>query len=697
MLPFISESKSIPQQGLQLVVELPDSVCRKTKTIDVEMMMKRKINRVKKEHQVFMHKVHVLCWLGHGNYVSRILNDQEVLAAALAMVPKGCYPEERLTIKYVEDVTKWYKDKITIKHDKNENKFRPKAPPLKTLLLDQIKTRKMTSKKYAVFVFVSMVRALGLQCRVMFNFVTLPLKPPTSELCSLSTKSKGEKSKTEKPEKSTKQGAKDDKIKSKSNKKIPQVDGIYDDFSSDSEFENIMQVDGNDDTPGVKTRTTRSNKAKNDASSSTIKENEYVSPPKRTKKDTRPAKGDTKVIVESTSKSPQRKEPGKNARDNKTQTNKSQKKQSESTNTQKRNTDEKVEMEPVKPKSPKVLSLKKTPLENNSSDKAENIEQPIPSSRRTRSGRSPTVSITNNKTTAASKKVANQLNSPDIVITDVNNQIKNAVESEYFSPPSKGEPKPRKARKRSQIDKETNVQARPKSEPRISADINKTTEASNKVVKQLNPPEIVVTSIDNQIKDAVGSEHFSPPNKSEPKPRPARKKSQTVTSNEIQKKEHKEKITKTKTRPKSEPRKSGEESEYFNNTESGEEESKPKPVRKRSHTVTVNERLKTDDKEKSTKAKTKTKNEREKTLERSKYFEDSETEVKKRRLHSRQMQDEQRVSHKDLAKQRPKATVTAKNDVTGDLVGLIKHRIKEAKQEVKSKIVKGLFCLLLTL
>ncbi|XP_047989281.1 DNA repair protein complementing XP-C cells homolog [Leguminivora glycinivorella] len=62
----VKESKSLPASGLQVVVDFPDTVRRKSKKIDVEMMMRRKMNRVKKEYQVYMHKVHVLCWLGHG-------------------------------------------------------------------------------------------------------------------------------------------------------------------------------------------------------------------------------------------------------------------------------------------------------------------------------------------------------------------------------------------------------------------------------------------------------------------------------------------------------------------------------------------------------------------------------------------------------------------------------------------------------
>lgn len=299
ILHCISESKPASQQGIQLFVEFPDACARKRKKVDVEMMMKRKINRVKKEYQVYMHKVHVLCWLGHGNFVSRVLNDQELMAAALSLVPsKECYPGQRVDMKYVEQITSWYKDKLTLKQDKNEDKFKPKQLPLKELLLEQMQKRVVTTRKYLVFIFVTMLRALGLQCRVMFNFVTLPIKPPSSELCSLSIKAKDEKASSGKLKKPTdkkdvknevKEEVKEEKEKattpsSSKTKKliIPQLDGNYDSFFSDDD-ENIMQVDGNDDPAPSRTRSTRTCK-RSKATENAKEEDEGVSPPKVPKK-----------------------------------------------------------------------------------------------------------------------------------------------------------------------------------------------------------------------------------------------------------------------------------------------------------------------------------------------------------------------------------------------------------------------------
>ncbi|CAK1551804.1 unnamed protein product [Leptosia nina] len=268
----VNENKAT--EGIQLLVNIPGTVCKRSKKLDVEMMMKRKINRVKKEQQIFMHKVHVLCWLGHGNYVSKVINDQDILSAVLSLVPsKECYPGDRVDMKYLEQITTWFHEKIMLNQDKHENKFRSKAPPLKTTLLEQIRKKVFTTKKYIVFVFVSLLRALGLQCRVMFNFITVPIRPPNSELCSLSIKENEQKVNDKQP---AKKGTKNSAQKSK----IPQLDGAYDQSScSDMEVDNIMQVDGNDDISPVKTRTRSQKHTVKDTSI-----NHEVSPPKRSKR-----------------------------------------------------------------------------------------------------------------------------------------------------------------------------------------------------------------------------------------------------------------------------------------------------------------------------------------------------------------------------------------------------------------------------
>ncbi|XP_047545754.1 DNA repair protein complementing XP-C cells homolog isoform X1 [Vanessa atalanta] len=421
----VKEANNIPQQGLQLIVDIPNDICRRTKKLDVEMMMKRKINRVKKEYQVYMHKVHVLCWLGHGNYVSQVLNDPTVLAAALSVVPsKDSYPGDRVDMKYLEQITTWFNDKMTLNQDKSENKFKPKLPPLKSILLQQIKSKVFTTKKYMVFVFVSMLRSLGLQCRVMFNFVTLPIKPPTSELCSLSTKekeSKNEKNKEAKIKEEHKDSDKPKNTLKHKKEKIPQLDGNYD---SSSEVDNIMQADGGDDNK-VSVKTRRQKTLATKKCSNTNIDEENVSPPKRTRRNlsTQGEKGnDTTTSIKKQTENNLKTLPDKIC-----------------------TTSKAIESKNVKPAETtrKSLSLNRLESQKTAEPKKEEQKSISISSRRTRSNK-----IVSNQIQSATNKqqLINEPNEPalknkskkgpKIVITNENNDN---VSSEYFGVVTKKE------------------------------------------------------------------------------------------------------------------------------------------------------------------------------------------------------------------------------------------------------------------
>lgn len=547
------------------MVGIPGDICRKSKKLDVEMMMKRKLNRVKKEYQVYMHKVHVLCWLGHGNYVSRVLNDQDILAAALSLVPsKECYPGERVDMKYVEQIVTWYKDKLSLKQDKNESKFRPKAPPLKEILLGHIKSRRVTAKKYMVFIFVSMLRAVGLQCRIMFNFVTLPIKPPASELCSLSTKPKEETKSAPVKEKP------DEKVKAKSKKKggsskgsakgkLSQVDGTFDDSfssSSDTDFENIMQVDGNNDKLTVKITRSSSRINKNNPKANE-EVNEDVSPPKKARKsaNSQSTKG---VLNQSTTKGPTETE---------------QKRRRVTKNSQ--------------------VEITKTSQAETDSNVQDDKELTKPSLGRRRK----------------------PADSPDVEGMEVESRDKPLAVST------------RKAKNLAKSSK-INTGAKLENEPKSNS-----TEKTKSI-----PPKIVVTN--ESSPNQVSSKHFSDDKSTVPTKKfsLSRCRSKTVNPTTSKTTESIYPNTEKRSRAKSAPSNKQVESKFFSTTPE-----KPTIPKKSVKTGRVTKK-------------------------------------------EANLEDKQRVSHRDLLK---KSTPKAKNDVTTDLVALIKNRVKEAKDKSKIGIVKG--------
>lgn len=289
---FTGEAKSsIPKGGIQLVLDLPtDRPKAKNKQLDLEMMLKRRMNRVKKEYQVFTHKVHVLCWLGHGNFVNNVVNNQSIMAAALSLIPsEQCYPSARIDIKYVEQITKWYNGAMDLKEDKAEFKYKQNKRPLELALLQQIGKKTATSKKNLTLIFASMLRALGVKCRVVFSFRVVPLRPPDTELCSLSVKNKdppkkssGKDGKTSKhfentPSTSTadknRKGKSSSSTKSKSNAKPAGK-------SKNESFEDISQLDGLDDRDLPKSNPRGTRQAHSKKSLALKKTNATQQPPK---------------------------------------------------------------------------------------------------------------------------------------------------------------------------------------------------------------------------------------------------------------------------------------------------------------------------------------------------------------------------------------------------------------------------------
>lgn len=155
---------------------------------DLEACLKRKINRQKRETQAFMHKVHVMSWVGHGNHLNRILNNLSLMNMSLKLLPsKDSYPNGVTSQKYFESLVKWFKTKVQLK---SPNAYPPfsQLPPLPTSIGLQIRGSHAICYRDLVFIFVILLRAMGTQCRVVMNFQTIAKKPPQSELFTLSSK-----------------------------------------------------------------------------------------------------------------------------------------------------------------------------------------------------------------------------------------------------------------------------------------------------------------------------------------------------------------------------------------------------------------------------------------------------------------------------------------------------------------------------
>lgn len=203
--------------GIEICVDLPQKQRKDKKSVDAEACLKRQLNRIIKENQIMLHKTSLLCHIYYGLYINKIANNIYLMPLALKMLPsKNVYPSGQTEIKYFQSMVTWYKSAVKICDDRKYPKF--KVNPIVSIGV-QMKNRHAVCKRDFIIMFIILLRAMGMQCRLICNLFPLPLKPPQSSLCSLKmneeSKSKNKKKKTNDNEEQ-KKGIKKESIKSPS-------------------------------------------------------------------------------------------------------------------------------------------------------------------------------------------------------------------------------------------------------------------------------------------------------------------------------------------------------------------------------------------------------------------------------------------------------------------------------------------------
>ncbi|XP_065347263.1 DNA repair protein complementing XP-C cells homolog [Cloeon dipterum] len=217
------QEQSFPKEGVEVNIETETGLKKKkTKSMDLEAIIKRRINQIRREKQVELHKASLLCCLCHGMYINKKLNSPTLMAVALSILPsQHCYPPKKCDLSYLEKIVSWFKKKITVtdgKEDKNLN--------LVEQLERSFQEMKAPNKKLLVLMFVAMMRSLGLKTRLIISLQPLSLKPSSHDLLAVNAKpeeSKSNKEVDKKTDKTTKesQKKKEEKPSKKTTKAAP--------------------------------------------------------------------------------------------------------------------------------------------------------------------------------------------------------------------------------------------------------------------------------------------------------------------------------------------------------------------------------------------------------------------------------------------------------------------------------------------
>lgn len=208
---------------------------------------------MRKEHQENLHKAQLLSWIGHGNFVNSRLNDINLMKCALTLLPKNknqCYPKEKTDIEYFKQITTYYKQEMKLRNAEMYCTRLKNRPPLKMSLALQMNFKSAICLRDYVLIFATLLRSIGIQCRVVQSIVCDPKICPKTELLSLSKKTNEATV--------TKSKTSSRASKKKKPVKIPQLDG----GDNDSNI-----YDSNDVPKRSKTRSTK-NKAATKTNSS---------------------------------------------------------------------------------------------------------------------------------------------------------------------------------------------------------------------------------------------------------------------------------------------------------------------------------------------------------------------------------------------------------------------------------------------
>jgi len=171
-----NDDYAIPEM-VEITVKLPnDMKCKKGQ--DMENILRRRMNTICKDTQVLIHKVNLLLWISYGNRLNSVLNSPEVMGSALSLVPSNkAYPPKQCDLNYLENYIKWFSKKI---------KLSSKTDSLCEInvlsLVDRFSTCEAKTRYELIAMFISMLRSLGMNVRLVINLNAISIKPSSEQL-----------------------------------------------------------------------------------------------------------------------------------------------------------------------------------------------------------------------------------------------------------------------------------------------------------------------------------------------------------------------------------------------------------------------------------------------------------------------------------------------------------------------------------
>ncbi|TRZ21899.1 hypothetical protein HGM15179_005188 [Zosterops borbonicus] len=174
----ILPSVGLPSNPVEIEIETPEQVKkrerRERRKAEFEMYLRRMMKRFSKEVREDTHKVHLLCLLANGFYRNRICSQPDLLAIGLSIVPTRFtqVPAGQVGLVYLSNLVKWFVGTFTV----NEELSTEKGEPLQSTLERRFAIYTAQDDEELVHIFLIILRALQLLCRLVLSFQPIPLK-----------------------------------------------------------------------------------------------------------------------------------------------------------------------------------------------------------------------------------------------------------------------------------------------------------------------------------------------------------------------------------------------------------------------------------------------------------------------------------------------------------------------------------------
>ncbi|XP_061213186.1 DNA repair protein complementing XP-C cells [Neopsephotus bourkii] len=185
----------LPSNPVEIEIETPELLKkrerREKRKAEFEIYLRRMMKRFNKEVREETHKVHLLCLLANGFYRNRICSQPELHAIGLSIIPIRFtkVPAGQVDLQYLSNLVMWFVRTFTI----NDELSTEKGESLQSTLERRFAIYAARSEEELVHMFLIILRALQLLCRLVLSLQPVPLKEAKAKVGKSST-SQGQKS-----------------------------------------------------------------------------------------------------------------------------------------------------------------------------------------------------------------------------------------------------------------------------------------------------------------------------------------------------------------------------------------------------------------------------------------------------------------------------------------------------------------------